>query len=182
MPKQIIELRNRSLAEIAESDGLVDAFKKLKCNDRLSFIDEFAIIGKNCKIFQFVNIYGPVRIGDNTLISSFVSIQGQGTNIGSNCRIGDFTFIPAGTIIEDNIFIGQNCSLTNDKYPKANNKDWQKTPIIIRKNSSIGSGCIILPGIEIGENCTLGAGSILTKNMPNNTTWFGNPAKQYKKK
>lgn len=176
MAKQIIEIKNRSVSQISEEDGIIDAVKRLKFNERLSFIDDNAVIGKGCKIFQFVNIYGPAKIGDNVLISSYVSIQGEGTSIGNNCRVGDYTFIPAWTVIEDGVFLGSHVSICNDKLPKAHNKDWKKSPVIIRKNSSIGSGCIILPGIEVGENCMLGAGSILTKNMPNNSTWVGNPA------
>lgn len=181
MAKQIIEVKNRTIAQVLDEDGIINAVKGLKCNNRLSFVDELAIIGKNCKVFNFVNIYGPVKIGEGTLISSFVSIQGEGTSIGSNCRIGDFTFIPAWTVIEDNVFIGQNCSLTNDKYPKSHNKDWKKQPVIVRKGASIGSGSVILPGVEIGELSIIGAGSVVTKSVPTREMWYGNPATFRKK-
>ena len=179
--KQIIEIKNRSIAQLSDDDGIINAIKRLKCNERLSFIDEKAVIGKGCQIFQFVNIYGPAKIGENTLISSYVSIQGEGTSIGNNCRVGDYTFIPAWTIIEDNVFLGQHVSITNDKYPKSHNKDWKKSPVIIRKNSSIGSGCVILPGVEIGESSMIGAGSVVTKSVPFGEVWVGNPAKFIKK-
>lgn len=174
--KQIVKKINKTISQISEGDGIINAVKSIKCNERISFIDELAVLGDGTQVYFFVNIYGPAKIGKNVLISSYVSIQGEGTVVGDNCRIGDFSFLPAGTTIEENVFIGQNVSICNDKNPKSGNKDWKKLPVTIKKNSSIGSGCVILPGLTIGENCMLGAGSVLTKDMPNDSTWVGNPA------
>lgn len=171
----------KTIDQLVYDEGVIDALKRLKCDDKLTFIGESVKIGEGTRIYYFCNIYKKVLIGKNCLISSHVIIQGDDTEIGDNSRIGDFTFIPAGTIIESNVFISQHCSLTNDRYPKSGNKNWKREPIIIRKNSSIGSGCIILPGLEIGENCLLGAGSVLTKNMPSDEIWCGNPAKFLRK-
>ena len=179
--KQLIKKNNKTISQVLDDDGIINAVRSIKCNERISFVDERASLGEGTQVYFFVNIYGSAKIGKNVLISSYVSIQGEGTKIGDNCRIGDFSFIPAGTTIEENVFIGQNCSLTNDRLPKANNKDWVKNPTTIKKNSSIGSGCVILPGLTVGENCMLGAGSVLTKDMPDNSTWVGNPAKFLRK-
>ena len=180
--KQIIEIKNRSLAEITDEEGIINVLKRVKCNERLSFIDDKAVIGKNTRIFFFTNIYDAAQIGSSCLIGSYVTIQGKGTKIGNQVRVGDYTFIPAWTIIEDEVFLSQHVSICNDKNPKSLNKEWKADPVIIRKGASIGSGAVILPGVELGENCMVGAGAIVTKSIPAGETWVGNPARLIKRK
>jgi acetyltransferase-like isoleucine patch superfamily enzyme len=140
-------------------------------------------LGKNVKIHAFVNLYG-CEIDDNTKIGTFVEIQ-KGVKIGKNCKISSHTFICEGVTIEDNVFIGHNVTFINDKYPRSTNesgklqseKDWKIIPTLIRKGASIGSSATILCGISIGENAIIGAGSVVTKDVPPNTIAVGVPAK-----
>lgn len=139
--------------------------------------------GKNVVIRDFVNIY-ECEIGDNTKIAAFVEIR-RGVKIGKNCKIEPFTFIPEGVIIEDEVFIGPHVTFTNDKYPRAttesgelkNSEDWKLQTTIVKRRASIGAGAVILPGVTIGENALVGAGSIVTKDVPPNKIVVGNPAK-----
>jgi UDP-2-acetamido-3-amino-2,3-dideoxy-glucuronate N-acetyltransferase len=144
-------------------------------------------LGKNVKIYNFVNLYG-CQIGDNTKIGTFVEIQ-KGAIIGKNCKISSHTFICEGVHIEDNCFIGHNVTFINDKYPRATNpdgdmqteEDWVCIPTYIRKGASIGSSATLLCGITIGENAIVGAGSVVTRDVPPNCTVAGVPAKVIKK-
>ncbi len=141
------------------------------------------ILGKEVKVFDFVNLYG-CNIGDYTKIGTFVEIQ-KGVRIGKKCKISSHTFICEGVTIEDNSFIGHNVVFTNDLYPQATNKDgnlqsesdWNLVETYVKKGASIGSGSTILPGITIGENSLVGAGSVVTKDVPANSVVAGNPAK-----
>ncbi|HVO72965.1 MAG TPA: acyltransferase [Ignavibacteriaceae bacterium] len=145
-------------------------------------------LGENVKIFDFVNLYG-CSIDDNTKIGTFVEIQKNAT-IGKNCKISSHTFICEGVHIEDNVFVGHNVTFINDKYPRSVNqdgsmqseKDWQVVHTYIKKGASIGSSATILCGITIGENAIVGAGSVVTKNVPPNTVAAGVPAKIIKNK
>ncbi len=144
-------------------------------------------LGKNVKIFGFVNLYG-CEIGDNTKIGTFVEIQ-KNVKIGKNCKISTHTFICEGVTVEDNVFIGHNVTFINDKYPRATNpddsmqteKDWKVVPTLIKKGASIGSSATILCGVTIGENAIVGAGSVVTKDVPNNTIVAGVPARVIRK-
>jgi UDP-2-acetamido-3-amino-2,3-dideoxy-glucuronate N-acetyltransferase len=144
-------------------------------------------LGENVKIYNFVNLYG-CKIGDNTKIGTFVEIQ-KGATIGKNCKISSHTFICEGVHIEDNCFIGHNVTFINDKYPRATNpdgdmqteEDWVCIPTYIRKGASIGSSATLLCGITIGENAIVGAGSVVTRDVPPNCTVVGVPAKVIKK-
>lgn len=122
------------------------------------------------------NIWGNPDIGKGTKIAAFVEI-GRGVIIGKNCKIEAFTFIPPGVEIEDNVFIGPHVCFTNDKNPKAQGK-WEQKQTLIKRGASIGANSTILPGLIIGEGATLGAGSVLTKDLPPNETWVGNPARE----
>ena len=143
-------------------------------------------LGKNIKISKFVNLYG-CEIADNTKIGAFVEIQ-KNAKVGRNCKISSHTFICEGVIIEDNVFIGHNVTFINDKYPRSTNnngglqteEDWKVDPIIIKKGASIGSGATILCNITIGENAIVGAGSVVTKDVPPNTIVAGNPARVFR--
>ncbi|RKX68057.1 N-acetyltransferase [candidate division TA06 bacterium] len=142
--------------------------------------------GENVKIYDFVNIYG-CEIGDNTKIGTFVEIQ-KGAKIGKNCKISSHTFICEGVTIEDEVFVGHNVSFINDKYPRAaaNGKlltegEWTLETTLVKKGASIGTSTTILSGVTIGENSIIGAGSVVTKDIPDNVIAYGNPAKVIRK-
>jgi len=140
-------------------------------------------LGKGVKIFDFVNLYG-CSIGDNTKVGTFVEIQ-KNSIIGKNCKISSHTFICEGVEIEDNVFVGHNVTFINDKYPHATNidgsmqseKDWKVVKTFIKKGASIGSSATILCGVTVGENAVIGAGSVVTKDIPSNVVAAGVPAK-----
>jgi acetyltransferase-like isoleucine patch superfamily enzyme len=144
-------------------------------------------LGKNVKLAKFINLYG-CTIGDNTKIGTFVEIQKNAT-VGKNCKISSHTFICEGVIIEDNVFVGHSVTFINDTYPRATTQDgklqteadWVVESTVVKKGASIGSGCTILANITIGENAILGAGSVITKNVPPDTIVTGNPAKILRK-
>ena len=145
-------------------------------------------LGKNVTIVNeaLVNIYD-CSIGNNTKIGPFVEIQ-KNVEIGSNCKISSHSFICEGVEIKENVFIGHNVTFINDKNPVAindkgllkNDNDWILEKTIVKNGASVGSGSTILCGIEIGENAVIGAGSVVTKNVNNSTTVFGNPAREKK--
>jgi acetyltransferase-like isoleucine patch superfamily enzyme len=139
--------------------------------------------GKNVKIHKFVNLYG-CEVDDYTKIGCFVEIQ-KNAKVGKHCKISSHTFICEGVTIEDDVFVGHNVTFINDKYPRSVNEkgklqteeDWKVQPILIKKGASIGSGSTILSDVVIGENAIVGAGSVVTKNVPANTIVAGNPAR-----
>src|SRR4249919_2851213 len=140
-------------------------------------------LGKNTRVFNFVNAYG-CSIDDNSKIGAFVEIQ-KGAFIGKNCKISSHSFICEGVQIEDNVFIGHGVMFTNDLFPKATNPDgspqtdadWKLVETFVKKGASIGSNATILCGITIGENALIGAGSVVTRDVPPNTVVAGVPAK-----
>jgi acetyltransferase-like isoleucine patch superfamily enzyme len=140
-------------------------------------------LGKGVRIFSFVNLYG-CEVGDNTKIGAFVEIQ-KGVKIGKNCKISSHTFICEGVTIEDNVFVGHNVSFINDKLPRATaadgslqtEADWNVVPTLVKKGASIGTSSTILCGVTIGENAIVGAGSVVTKDIPPNTIVAGVPAR-----
>lgn len=140
-------------------------------------------LGENVKIYDFVNLYG-CSIDDNSKVGTFVEIQKNAT-IGKNCKISSHTFICEGVHIEDNVFVGHNVTFINDKYPRSTNEDgalqdesdWHVVETFVKKGASIGSSATVLCGITIGENAIIGAGSVVTKDVPANTVVAGVPAK-----
>jgi len=144
-------------------------------------------LGKDVKIFAFVNLYG-CTIGDGSKVGTFVEIQ-KNAVIGRNVKISSHTFICEGVQIEDNVFVGHNVSFINDKYPRSANADgslqteadWQVVPTLVKKGASIGTSVTILCGVTIGENAIVGAGSVVTKNVPDNAVVAGNPARILRK-
>jgi acetyltransferase-like isoleucine patch superfamily enzyme len=150
-------------------------------NDKQSLNNVY--LGKNTRIFNFVNAYG-CSIDDNSKIGAFVEIQ-KGAFIGKNCKISSHSFICEGVHIEDNVFVGHGVMFTNDLFPKATNPDgsqqteadWEVIKTKVNKGASIGSNATILCGITIGENALVGAGSVVTKDVPPNTVVAGVPAK-----
>jgi len=143
-------------------------------------------LGKDVKIFDFVNLYG-CSIDDNTKIGTFVEIQ-KNASIGKNCKISSHTFICEGVYIEDNVFIGHNVTFINDKHPRSVNEDgtmqtesnWEVIETFVKKGASIGSSSTILCGVTIGENAIVGAGAVVTKDIPPSTIVAGVPAKVIK--
>jgi UDP-2-acetamido-3-amino-2,3-dideoxy-glucuronate N-acetyltransferase len=138
-------------------------------------------LGQDVKIYSFVNLYG-CEIGDFTKIGTFVEIQ-KNAYIGRNCKISSHTFICEGVHIEDEVFIGHNVTFINDLYPRSvcpggrmqTEEDWEVIPTVVKKGASIGSGATILAGLTIGENSIVGAGTVVTKDVPPDTIVAGNP-------
>jgi UDP-2-acetamido-3-amino-2,3-dideoxy-glucuronate N-acetyltransferase len=144
-------------------------------------------LGKDVRIFGFVNLYG-CEIGDETKIGTFVEIQ-KGVKVGSRCKISSHSFLCEGVTIEDEVFVGHNVTFINDRFPRATTQggglqteqDWECVPTLIKKGASIGSSATLLCGITIGEYAIVGAGSVVTKNVPPHSIVAGNPARVIKK-
>jgi acetyltransferase-like isoleucine patch superfamily enzyme len=140
-------------------------------------------LGRDVRIHGFVNLYG-CEIGDETRIGTFVEIQ-KGAKIGDRCKISSHTFICEGVTIESGVFVGHGVIFINDRYPRATSlsgqiqteADWDCQATLVRRGASIGSGATLLGGITIGENSIVGAGSVVTKDVPPDTTVAGNPAR-----
>jgi len=144
-------------------------------------------LGKDVKIHDFVNLYG-CEIGDYTKMGTFVEIQ-KGAKIGKSCKISSHTFICEGVTIGDRVFVGHNVTFINDAFPRATaddgkmqtEDDWICVPTFVKQGASIGSGATLLCGITVGENAIVGAGSVVTKDVPANTIVVGNPARILRK-
>ncbi len=140
-------------------------------------------LGTNVRLSRFINLYG-CEIGDETKIGAFVEIQ-KNARVGKMCKISSHTFICEGVVIEDYVFIGHGVTFTNDMYPRAatptgtlqTEADWKVEPTVIQKGASIGSGATLLSNISVGENAIVGAGSVVTKDVPPNAIVAGNPAR-----
>ena len=143
-------------------------------------------LGTNVKIADFVNLYG-CQIGDNTKIGPFVEIQ-KNARIGKSCKIQSHTFICEGVTIEDHVFVGHAVTFINDRYPRATNEsgglqteeDWIVEPTLVEKGASVGSGCTILSNVTVGEKAIVGAGSVVTHDVPPNSIVAGNPARVFR--
>jgi acetyltransferase-like isoleucine patch superfamily enzyme len=143
-------------------------------------------LGKNVRIYDFTNLYG-CEIGDDVKIGTFVEIQ-KGSKIGNRCKVSSHTFICEGVTLEDDVFIGHNVTFINDRYPRATNdagrlqseSDWICVRTLVKRGASIGSGATLLCGITVGENALVGAGSVVTKNVPPGAVVAGNPARAIK--
>lgn len=146
-----------------------------------------AKIGKDTRIWNFVNLY-KCEIGRDCIVGSFTEIQ-EGVVVGNKSKIESHTFICSGVTIEEEVFIGHHVVFVNDKYPRAVNKegrlkterDWSAEKIVVKKSASIGSNSTILGGITIGERSIVGAGSVVTKNVPPDTIVAGNPARELRR-
>jgi UDP-2-acetamido-3-amino-2,3-dideoxy-glucuronate N-acetyltransferase len=139
-------------------------------------------LGKGVKLSQFINLYG-CEVGDETKIGAFVEIQ-KNARVGRRCKISSHSFICEGVNIEDNVFIGHGVTFINDTYPRATangglqtEADWEVEKTRVCEGASIGSGSTILANVTIGENAIVGAGSVVTKDVPPNAIVAGNPAK-----
>lgn len=140
-------------------------------------------LGQRVKIFAFTNLYG-CEIGDDVKIGTFVEIQ-KGVRVGNRCKISSHSFLCEGVTVEDEVFIGHGVTFINDRFPRATNADgrsqteadWECVPTTVKRGASIGSGSTILCGVVIGERATVGAGSVVTKDVPEDAIVAGNPAR-----
>ena len=140
-------------------------------------------LGRGVKIFAFTNLYG-CEIGDDVKIGTFVEIQ-KGARVGNRCKVSSHSFICEGVTLEDEVFIGHGVVFINDRFPRATTAagqlqteaDWNCVPTIVRRGAAIGSNATILCGVEIGEGATVGAGSVVTKDVPAGAVVAGNPAR-----
>jgi acetyltransferase-like isoleucine patch superfamily enzyme len=143
-------------------------------------------LGKGVRIFGFVNLYG-CEIGDDSKIGTFVEVQKK-AKIGRRCKISSHTFICEGVTIEDEVFVGHGVTFTNDLFPRATTAeggmqteaDWKCIPTLVKRGASIGSGATLLCGITIGEQAVIGAGAVVTKDVPPGAVVAGNPARVLK--
>jgi len=146
-------------------------------------IADDVVLGKDVKLSTFINLYG-CFIDDFTKIGAFVEIQ-KNARIGKNCKISSHTFICEGVTIEDNVFVGHNVTFINDTYPRSTtaggvmqtDNDWKVEKTLVKKGASIGSGATILANVTIGEEAIVGAGSVVTKDVPAHAIVAGNPAR-----
>jgi len=144
-------------------------------------------LGKNVRLHAFTNLYG-CEIGDDVKIGTFVEIQ-KGAKVGNRCKISSHTFICEGVMLEDEVFIGHNVTFINDRYPRATNvdgalqgeADWACVPTRVKRGASIGSGATLLCGVTVGERALVGAGSVVTRDVPAFSVVAGNPARVIKK-
>ena len=144
-------------------------------------------LGKNVKLSKFINMYG-CEVGDETKIGAFVEIQ-KNARVGRRCKISSHTFICEGVTVEDEVFIGHGVMFTNDLFPRATNADgslqtaddWKCLKTLVKKGAAIGSGATLLCGITIGERAVVGAGSVVTKDVPAGAVVVGNPARVLRK-
>ena len=154
---------------------------------RFSCVSPDVILGNNVILRDFVNLYG-CSIGDNTKVGAFVEIQ-KNVTVGKNVKVSSHTFICEGVIIEDDVFIGHNVSFINDKYPRSTTEsgalqteaDWSVTPTYVKAGASIGTSATILCGVTIGKKAIVGAGSVVTRDVPADTIVAGNPARVVRK-
>jgi acetyltransferase-like isoleucine patch superfamily enzyme len=152
--------------------------------DRLNVcVSEDVRLGERVRLSNFVNLYG-CEIGDDTRVGAFVEVQ-RDARIGKRCKISSHTFICSGVTIEDEVFIGHNVVFINDRAPRATNvdgspqseRDWLLEQTLIRSRASVGSGAIIMCGVEVGEGAMIGAGALVTRNVPPNCVVAGSPAR-----
>jgi acetyltransferase-like isoleucine patch superfamily enzyme len=140
-------------------------------------------LGRNVRLFGYANLYG-CELGDDVKVGPFVEIQ-KGVKIGNRCKISSHSFLCEGVVLEDDVFIGHNVTFTNDRFPRATNgngqlqteADWDCVPTLVKRGASIGSGATLLCGITIGENALIGAGSVVTRDVPPDMVVAGNPAR-----
>lgn len=140
-------------------------------------------LGRDVRVQPFVNLYG-CEIGDETSIGTFVEIQ-KGAKVGARCKIQSHSFICEGVTIEDEVFVGHNVNFLNDRFPRATNadgsrktdSDWTLERTLVKRRAAVGTGAVILPGLTIGSDAIIGAGAVVTEDVPDGATVVGNPAR-----
>jgi acetyltransferase-like isoleucine patch superfamily enzyme len=155
----------------------------MNSNENFHAIAPDVRLGENVKLSRFINLYG-CTIGNNTKVGAFVEIQ-KNASVGNNCKVSSHSFVCEGVLIEDDVFIGHGVMFINDLYPRATTgdgklqteADWKVERTLVRKGASIGSGATILANVTIGENALVGAGSVVTRDVPDNAVVAGNPAR-----
>src|SRR4051812_15434917 len=175
-------LTRRCVTTAGRSHSEMTSFKDEYLRDNFIRLNDVKL-GADVKIYSFVNAYG-CEIGDESRVGAFVEIQ-KGVKIGRRCKISSHSFLCEGVLVEDNVFIGHGVMFTNDKYPRATNsdgspqgeEDWSVIPTIVKKGASIGSNATIIAGLTIGENSMIGAGAVVTRDVPDNATVAGVPAR-----
>ena len=161
---------------------MLDVKESRPLNEYLSISPDVKL-GRDVKLAKFINLYG-CEIGDETKIGTFVEIQKNAT-VGRRCKISSHTFVCEGVTIEDQVFIGHGVTFVNDRFPRAatstgelqTEKDWKVEPTLVKKGASIGSGATVLSNVVIGEHAIVGAGSVVTRDVPPHTIVAGNPAR-----
>ena len=161
---------------------MLDVKESRPLNEYLSISPDVKL-GRDVKLAKFINLYG-CEIGDETKIGTFVEIQKNAT-VGRRCKISSHTFVCEGVTIEDQVFIGHGVTFVNDRFPRAatatgelqTEKDWKVEPTLVKQGASIGSGATILSNVVIGEHAIVGAGSVVTRDVPPHTIVAGNPAR-----
>ncbi len=156
---------------------------ELAQKERFLCIADDVRLGEGVKLSKFINLYG-CTVGENTKIGAFVEIQ-KNARVGKNCKISSHTFICEGVVIEDDVFIGHGVTFINDTYPRAvtdsgvlqTEADWKVEPTLVKRGASIGSNATILANVTIGEKALVGAGSVVTKDVPPGAVVAGNPAR-----
>lgn len=154
-------------------ESYVSSKRKITEQSKYSIVEEVEM-GEDTVIHDQVNLYR-CKTGRNCKIDAYVYVE-EGVVIGNNCKIRPHVFIPRGVAIGDDVFIAPGVIFTNDKYPRARG-EWKLLQIRVKRGASIGAGAVILPGVTIGENALIGAGSVVTKDVPNNAVVAGNPAR-----
>lgn len=142
----------------------------------INFIDETARVGEGTVVWHFAVLLQDVVVGKNCSIGSGTEI-GRGTTIGDNSRIGSGVFLPPNSIIGSNVFIGPRTTFTDDRNPRVNNPSYLAEPPRVKDHACIGAGCVILPGVELGINCLIGAGSVVTESVPDGGKVYGEKAR-----
>jgi UDP-2-acetamido-3-amino-2,3-dideoxy-glucuronate N-acetyltransferase len=140
-------------------------------------IDGTVVLGEGCRIWQFTTIGARASLGDRCVIGSCCYV-GKNSILGDDVHLNHGVFLPNGSIVGDRVFIGPNATFTDDKHPRVNNPDYQAQPPIIEEDANIGARAVILPGIRLGKGCTIGAGAVVTHDVPAGETWLGIPAKR----
>lgn len=139
-------------------------------------IDKTAVIGDGTKVWHFVHVRENAEIGRNCVLGDFVYV-GMGVKIGNDVKLENRATVYGGVKIEDKVFVGPHVTFTNDPYPRSFSTDWKIVPTLVRKGASIGAGAVVMCGVTIGEYAMIGAGSVVTKDIPPHALTYGNPAK-----
>jgi UDP-2-acetamido-3-amino-2,3-dideoxy-glucuronate N-acetyltransferase len=143
----------------------------------LSVIDETVSMGEDCRVWQFSTIGAQVVLGKHCVIGSNCYI-GHNSRLGDDVHLNHGVFLPNGSVLGDRVFLGPNVTCTDDKHPRVNNPAYKTEPPVIEDDANIGAGAVILPGVRLGKGCTIGAGAVVTHDVPAGETWMGIPAKR----